>query len=410
MEGVAWCAFELGDDAACRRAVERGLKHPEGATVAPGLRELDVAAKHKAAKFPEAAAAARGFLKSHPDHPRANEVRYALGVALARSGKAEEARDVFLLLGDGAGLARPDLFHYEAGWALKKTGDEDGALVRFQAAAATAKDADLQGECRLHAGERLSALKRIDEARAAFSAVRGKHRGAALYRLGFSWLDAEKYAEASEAFRSLLETDDPAFVHEAAFLLGDVLCRRKDFAAAASPLRRVVAEAPDHARAQGARRLLAEAELAAGRNAEAAVVAEEFLRRDDGKERAETARICLRLGRARANLKDFAAAEKALAKAAELSDGETGAEAQFRIGEVRRDAGDLSGAAEAWLRLSILYGHAEWASEGLFEAGSAFEKLGKPDRAKKLWTEVAERFGTTSAAKKARAKLGASGG
>lgn len=410
LEGVAWCAFELGDDAACRRAVERGLKHPESAVVAPGLRELDVAAKHKAGKFPEAAAAARGFLKAHPDHPRANEVRYALGVALARSGKSGEARDVFVALGDGVGLARPDLLHYEAGWTFKKTGDEDAALARFQAAAKSTKDAEILAECLLHAGERLLVLKRTDEARAALSAVQGKHRGAALYRLGFSWLAEEKFAEATESFRSLLATDDPAFVHEAAFLLGDVLCRRKDFAAAASPLRRVVAEAPEHARAQAARRLLAEAELGLGKNAEAAVVAEEFLRRDDGKERAETARTCLRLGRARAKLKDFAAAEKAFAKAAELSDGETGAEAQFRIGEVRRDAGDLSGAAEAWLRLSILYGHAEWASEGLYEAGAAFEKLGKPDRAKKLWTEVVERFGATSAAKKARAKLGASGG
>lgn len=409
LEGLAWCAFELGEDATAAERVAAALKHPAAAEVAPSLRELNVALALRAKRFDDAAAEARTFLKEHAGHARAAEVSYALGVALARGGKDAEAKAVFERLGDGGGLARPDLLRYELGWTRKRLGDDEGAAASFAAAAISTQDEDLGGECRVHVGERFLAQKKYAEAREILGPARGKHRPKALYRAAFAWLEEGKVEEAAAAFEELAKLDDPALVHEALALAGDCRAKLGAWKAAAAALRRVVAEAPEHERAQAARRTLGRAEVELGRPAAAVAPLEEFLRRDDGKERAESARAHLWLGRARADLKDAAAAEKAFAKATDLSDGETGAEAQFRLGLARRDAGDLNGAAEAWIKLSILYGHADWASRGLYEAGEAMEKLGRAEQARKLFAEVAEKFGTTEAAKKARAKLGQGG-
>ena len=75
------------------------------------------------------------------------------------------------------------------------------------------------------------------------------------------------------------------------------------------------------------------------------------------------------LGRAEQQRGRFAEAEVSLARAETASIGPVGAEAQFRIGECRRSAGNLQAAADAFVKLPILYGDAGWVRRGLLEAG-----------------------------------------
>ncbi|HYC78286.1 MAG TPA: tetratricopeptide repeat protein, partial [Planctomycetota bacterium] len=408
-EGLAWCAFELGDDGDCEACVDAGLRHPAGESVAPSLRELLVSLRHRQGRFDDAAKAARDYLKRHATHARAAEVRLMLGTAQARADRPKDALRTLHELGRGEGLSRPDLLHYERAWAARKAGDEPSALADFAEVARLSKDDDLAGEARLHLGEAAAAAKETDEARAWFAQVKGRHAARAAYRDAFLRLEGGDVRGAAEVFERLATSSDPALSADAAFLAGDCRLRLSEWDAAARRLARFREAAPDHPNVATALRLQGRAELEAGRPARAIGPLEEFLRRDDGKAPSDAARAWLWLGRAKGETKDAAGAEAAYAKATTLSDGELGAEAQFRLGASRRDRGDLDGACDAWLKLAILYAHPEWASRGLLEAAKTYETQGRKDKAKTLYAEAAERFGATPAGEAARRRRAALG-
>ncbi|MEE9127415.1 MAG: tetratricopeptide repeat protein, partial [Planctomycetota bacterium] len=94
-EGLAWCAFELGDDAACARWIDRGLQHPNAARDGSGranLLELRSALHHRNRDWEAAEKAAQQFLGEFGDHPRAPHLQYGLGVAQSRNGNTRQAR------------------------------------------------------------------------------------------------------------------------------------------------------------------------------------------------------------------------------------------------------------------------------------------------------------------------------
>ena len=71
---------------------------------------------------------------------------------------------------------------------------------------------------------------------------------------------------------------------------------------------------------------------------------------------------------------------------------ELAAEAQFRLGMARKSQGDVEGAVDALVKLSILYGHAEWVQRGLYEAGTCYRELNQPQKAAKFFAELQQRF------------------
>ena len=136
---------------------------------------------------------------------------------------------------------------------------------------------------------------------------------------------------------------------------------------------------------------------------------EEYLRRGGG-ERVELAEAYLWLGRARAARGEHDRAEAGYQHTTELSAGELAAQPQFRIGEVRRAKGDVNGAVDAFVKLSILYGHEEWVRRGLLEAGLCYAELEQPAKAAKFLNELVERFPASNEGKRARARLKDLGG
>ena len=85
---------------------------------------------------------------------------------------------------------------------------------------------------------------------------------------------------------------------------------------------------------------------------------EQYLRQQD-RQRVEQARAYLALGRARFLRGENERAEAAFVEVTQRSEGPLAAEAQFRIGETRQKASNLQGAVEAYVKLPILYAHAE---------------------------------------------------
>ncbi|MGC3970445.1 MAG: tetratricopeptide repeat protein [Pirellulales bacterium] len=405
LAGRAWCAFELGDDDGCGKALAAAKAHPQAAGELAGLAELESAWCHRRQQWPAAIAVAQGFLAQFGKHPKAPAMRYALGVAQARAGENKAARATLAALAKDGGYERADRVQYELGWACRRDGDEAAALAAFAVVAEQSKDAELAGEARLHLG--VAALERKDlaGARQLLAAVQGSHRSRALYRLGFAELEAagddkQQLTAARDRFTEVAAQKGDELAGEANYFVGECSRRLGDDRGAVAALRALLDQEPKHARADRARLLLGECAVRAGDGNLAVPALEQFLR-GSGHERGDDARANLWLGRARMLRQEHDLAEASLTKVTELSDGPLAAEAQFRIGENRAAHGNLRGAADAFVKLPILYAQPEWVRAGLLQAALTYERLQQTDKAQRFFKELVDKHAGTAEAKTA---------
>lgn len=414
-EGLAWCAFELGEDKACGEWIDRGLEHPEGKASRANLLELRSSLHHRNQEWEAAERVAEQFLKEHRQHPRALHVEYSLGVAQSRNKKLPQAQRTLERVRGREGFDRfehADRVCYELAWVYRNLGQEDLALESFREVARRSQDVDLRGEAWLHLGEAL--LKQgegnHDEALACLAKVEGKYKGRARYRIGFHWFEKGQPEKALPAFRAILEVGPGAGLYlDALFLAGECHYRLGEHEDAARRFEQLLEKAPEHERAQLARLHLGNSQLQGKQPQAAAAVAalEEYLRRAGDKEgdKTERARAQLWLGQARQARHDWAGAEAAFLATTRLTDTELAAEAQYRIGECRRARGDVEGAADAFVKLPILYGHDTWVQRGLFAAGDCYLQLQQPKKAKRFYQELVTRYPRSDLARDARKKL-----
>jgi TolA-binding protein len=408
--GLAWCAFELGDDPRCLRESKTALAHPQADAERAGMLELQIAVHQRAARWDEAAAVAREFLAGRGEHARAPHVRFALGLAQARGGDDAQARATLEQLVAGGGFDRMDRAWYELAWACRRQGDEPAALAAFAKVADASQDADLAGEARLHLGTALLADD-VAKARELLAQVGGQHRARALYRLGFSWFEKNEHARALQPFDEMLALaaagtlTDGTLIGEARFFAGECRLALGEHALAAEHYRALLAAAADHERAPAARLHLGRCALELGRPEEAIDVLAQHLAGAEQAPAADRARAHLWLGQARLAAGQHERAEQELVAATRLSEGEVAAQAQFCIGEARRARDDLEGAVDAYVKLSVLYAHEQWVQRGLLEAARCYEKLEQIDKAQRFFAELVERFPDAPATKEAREAL-----
>jgi TolA-binding protein len=372
--------------------------------------ELQVAVHQRAERWAEAAAVASRFLAELGEHERAPHVRFALGLAQARGGDDAQARATLEKLTASGGFERMDRAHYELAWACRRLGDEPAALAAFARVADGSQDVDLAGEARLHLGMALLG-EDVARARDLLGKVAGKHRPRALYRIGFSWFEKAEHERALESFDAMLamaaggELTDATLIGEARFFAGECRLARGELAPAAEHYRALLAASAEHERAPAARLHLGRCALELGRHDEAIEVLGVWLAAAEQAPAAERAGAHLWLGRARLAAGQHEHAERELATATRLSDGEIAAQAQFCIGEARRARQDLEGAVDAYVKLSVLYAHEQWVQRGLLEAARCYEKLEQVDKAERFFAELVERFPDAPATKEAREAL-----
>ncbi|GAB4150211.1 MAG: hypothetical protein Fur0037_18670 [Planctomycetota bacterium] len=395
LDGLAWCAFELGEDDACEKAVARAMSRADAARLRPGLLELRCCLHQRRRAWDEAAEDAKEFLAEFPEHEKAKAMRYSLGLSLARGGRAEEAVPVLESLERDGGYERMDLVSYELAWARRRAKDEKGALESFARVAKATKDRELRGEAEFELGTAALEAGDLAGARRLLSSVQGSHRARALYRLAFSDFaskDAGRLPEAERELSAIREIGPEGELYgEATFLLGE--CRRgaRDAKGAAAFYGELLRREPDHARAPLARLHLGEVDVAIGEPDEAVEHLELFLRRPAGGA-AERILAHLALGRARQLRGEFARAVESFQEVTRACEGPEAAEAQYRIGECRLAERDEEGAVGAFVKLAILYAHEPWVPRGLLEAGAIYERLGQASKARKLYEEVEQRF------------------
>ena len=405
LEGTAWCAFQLGDDAACLRAIRAGAAHPAAGDVAPSLGELEVNLHQRAQDHVAAAAAAKRFLETWPEHPRAPAMEFALGTSLARGGDAKAARVVLERVVKAARCPRVDLAEYELAWACRRGDDEEAARAAFLRVAKSSQDPELADECRVLVGEALASGADRKAARDLLAQVtHEKHVARARYLIGQSWLadgDTQKAAAAFEAAAKSPHGD--AIAADALFAAGETEHDRGRFAEASASLQELIEKHPDHARVARARLYLGECRVREGRPADVVPLLEQYLADgasadgDSGRARGH-----LWLGRAQQDRKDLDRAEREFVEAARLAEGSIGAEATFRIGEVRRARGDQSGAAEAFMKVAILFSDPQFVPPALLEAARCWIESGQAEKADGALRELREKYGDSEAAKQAR--------
>lgn len=402
LAGLAWCAFELGDDRECGKKLAAALAHPALGDERAGILELKTSLAERAAKWPEVEAAAREYLAAFASHEHAAELRFALAVALARQGKdAEAATELAEVVRLGT-KKRKDRVQHELGWVQQRLGDTEAARAAFAKVVAESEDAALKSEAGLQLGILELAAKDSERGRATLAAVAGKCKDEARYRLGADLFAAKSWAAAAAAFT---EVEAGPMLLEAKYLAAESFAKSGDFEKAHAMAQAVLAGDTEHARAQAARLVLGECALKHGDAGSAAPALEEYLRRA-AKDDAERARAELGLGKARLARKEHEAAETALGHATELTETEIAAEAQFCIGVCRRERGDLGAAAEAFVKLSILHAHREWVEKALLEAGRCYTELKQPEKARKLLQELVDRFPESPSARDAKRILG----
>jgi TolA-binding protein len=405
-EGLAWCAFELGDDKVCNDWIERGLAHKSLGKGRAGLLELKSALHHRRKEWGEAQNVAELYLRDFADHPRSNELRYSLGVARARQNKLQPARQILESLRT-AEMKRSDRVFYELAWVCRRMKDEPAALAAFREVAKISKDEDMVGEARLHVGEALLAGKNPGEGLKWLEAVKGKHTPRAQYLCGFHRFEKKQYPTALGNFDRIVKRRGAELYFEAQFFAGECLFRMDKPAAAAPRFAALLSKKPNHERAQVARLHQGQCQIKIGKPRAASMVLQDYLRRAAAQKApsSDLARANLWLGKARQSQKDYRRAELAFGRVTDLTDSELSAEAQYRIGECRIRRGQLSGAVDAFVKLSILYQHAEWVQRGLSSAGDCYVQLEMPKKAAKLYQELVNRFPKCALAKVAQTKL-----
>jgi len=360
-------------------------------------------------QYAEAREAFGRLLEEYPDDSRAAEAQYAIGDTYYNAGEMEQAvqgyRTVLETYPESpfANEAASSLF-----FALNAAGQQDRAEEIIQSIAESTPDANL--------GERL----RYQRARAAYQ--RGESKRAlklfqsfvrtasttalvpdAYYYLGLLYADLDQSTEAQNYLQQLTEQyPESQYYAEASLRLGEIRLDRGDYEAAADAYRAAAEneDTPDELRAQ-ARYGQSRALLQLGQVDQA----EQLLSQIVESETRGPLQNAARLGLARVR-EEQGRADEALdlyRQVMEASDGETGAEALYRLGRQLRRQGQTQTAIRELQRMPSLYaGYPEWEARALLEQARAYRDRGETGQAVQLYDEVQQSFSGTPFAKTAQ--------
>lgn len=229
----------------------------------------------------------------------------------------------------------------------------------------------------------------------------------ALYKSGFAELRRGKNGDAGKAFAALVERfPRGVLAPESMFLAGEASFRDGRFEDAAGWLRRMTQGAPKHAsRPKALFRLgVAEGELGNWKAASSALA--ELLSKTPDFPNAVEAELWR--GRALSRQGQHRSARQSLTRVVERDEGILAAQARIEIGRVHEALKDPESAIAEYLKVAVLYGHAEECAEALVRAGDALAGKGDAKLAKARYEEVVSDYPKTAWAEEARKRLAGS--
>ena len=357
---------------------------------------------------------------------RASEAFYALTPRLDDDARILEAARVL----DGALVAAKDLEARKKLWKDVAAGLEDpGTLAAARVEqgfaaldadepddaarfAMAAREADAKSpavaELMFFVGEAFYGAG--DDDKAAPLYIAASENGApevaerALYMAGFSELRRGGNESAAAAFAKLVERFEAGVLApESMFLAGEAHYRDENFEKAAEWLRRMTKSAPRHAsRPKALFRLgVAEGKLESWRKSVDALA--ELIASNPEFESLTEAELWR--GRALSRLDEQRAARQSLSRVVDSDEGVLAAQARIELGRLAEKQNDDEGAIAEYLKVAVLYGHAEECAEALVRAGDVLARTGKDEAAKARYEETVADYPKTEWAETARERL-----
>ncbi|MFP4228760.1 MAG: tetratricopeptide repeat protein [Salinivenus sp.] len=349
----------------------------------------------------------RRFLEGYSDHSLAAEARYGIADSYYNAGDMERAVDAYRAVLEehpnsaSAQEAASGLF-----FALNAAGQQDRTDDLI--AEISEESPDLEAQLRY---SRARAAYQSGESDRALSLFQDFVRRSssdtflpgAYYYLGLLYADQEQNTEATNYLQQLVdEYPDHERTPEGALRLGDIY-RDQDEYESALDAYQAAAESDEISESLQAQARYGEAValLRLNRNDDAESRLTALLDENDRAPIQASAR--LGLARIAENEDRSDEAQDLYREVIEASDGETGAEALFRLGRLLRRSDAAREAVEELDRMSSLYGgHPEWIARALLEQGRAYEQLGETGQAAQLFDEVVDSYPETPSADSAR--------
>lgn len=332
---------------------------------------------HELKRYEEAANVLERLLKEHPESELRDEALYQLGWIYIDAERHNDAIKAFeQLINEHQQSKHLPEAHFLVGEMLFMQKRFEEALPRYEQSIklSSGKDEELCGKAYYRLAWALVMLKRDRDALTAFESALKKPlpediEADALLQLGYLQFNGRKCAQALEAFERLLKKHpNSQLVKHALLYKGRCLNELEKFADAESVLQQFIERYPKD---------------------------------------ALTMRAQFELAWAKQNRKQFdAAIELYNIVAASEGAGETGVEAQFRVGECMLLKGDVKGALREFLRVALLYEDVqEWAGAAQFYSGLCYERLGENDKAEKAYRTVLEKYSKTRWVERAKERL-----
>ncbi|MEI6809319.1 MAG: tetratricopeptide repeat protein [bacterium] len=426
MLGIGLCLYDQEKwEEAAKAFGEMAGKFPKAESTAQALyRKSRSLIKLK--KWELAEQASRSLLTAFPKHELARTSLIAAGTCLQEMQKWAEAAVAFKSVSDDytAGDDQARIL-YEEAWSWRQAGKDDESLKAFRHLADKYSVDPLAADAYFYLAEAMYKGKqdaketpkqrdqRLTEACTLYEkvlpVVKDKRLvDKAVYRIGWcNWL-TEQYPKAAAAFDRLIkEFPDTELLADSVFQAGQSYAKAGQPAAAAERFRTLTGDSkfasfeflPD------AYMGLANCLIILDKHSETIEPLEALIRKN--KDDRVLAQANFLLGKAKFSMKKYDDAIECFQEVAKRTKTETGAEAQFYIGQSIQAKNDMKAAIVAYLRVEALYHeHSEWVAAAKFESAKCSDALGDTAQAKAIYGDIVKDYGNTKWAKPAAERLG----
>lgn len=380
-------------------------------------------------RYDEAAATYLDLANSKADPKFRAEALFKAGVSLASAQKLEKAVEIYSrFLEEFKTHSLTPSVYVQRGLAYEKLDKLDAALADFDSVAANFRDSKERELAMRHKALLYRQKQDLAQMSTAFQALLKEYpdspaAGLANYGIGTAEFEKKNYTGAIPYLEKARATDKEYYANSSFriilcyFFLQDKAKLAKEIdiyvTAKATPLipsevtgwlgetlasEGKSTDAAKYLRMAAAGKPSAQTYLALGRselkmsNAKAAVTAmENYLKiTNNPKERAEG---LLLLGEAQIGTKAYAEAKASAEAALALQpEGRLNAEGRMLQGSAEFAAGQYDAAAQSFIGVAALFDDPTITPKALTKAAEAYSKAGKPEEARKLRVELAQRF------------------
>ena len=408
--GAAWSRWSLGQHDRASELLNELLQMPEvESELALSALELLVWSERDAGRIDNAQRAYEAFAERTQDDRRRFALARVVASSLREDGQHDRAHRLFetLLSGTQDRDVAVEVC-IERAWIDLEQEAVEPAEAQARLAARHAPEHPQLAEVFFFIGE--AWFERGDDEKAcADYAVAAEYAPEeivprALYKLGFAELRRGRNDEAARALAGLVEGHPQNELHgESLFLLGEAHLRAERPQAALEPLERLRESFPKHEVIPKALLRLGTAYAELQRWQESADVLGLLLRDHEGFEAALEAELTR--GRALSRLGEGRAAKQALRRVIDGDQGQLAARARLVLGRLLLDEGETEAALSEFLKVALLYAHAEEVAEALFLSGEVLESRGDKDAALARYREAVQKHAETVFGRAARERL-----